>query len=703
MIVHRYFVTCPRGIAPLLRAELEALGGRGVVEEPGGCRVRGPLEFGYRMCLWSRLASRVLLLLEDGVAADADALYDFVRGLPWEAHMRPTGTLMVEFSGVGAGIEHSQYGAQRVKDAVVDRFRELDGRRPDVERHRPDLRIHVHVRGRGVSVGVDLSGESLHRRGYRVAQGAAPLKENLAAALLAFGDWTRLAGEGAAFLDPMAGSGTLVVEAAMIACDVAPGSLRAEFGLERWLGHDAALWTTLRDEARERAAAGRSRERPALLGFDEDPAMVAMARENAERAGVAACCTFERGELRRLRAPTATTGLVASNPPYGERLGTKLDARETLAQLGAALRAHYTGWTAVLITPDDGLLHAVGMPVADRIEVANGPTPALFVRMPVAAAAEVDHPLHNRMRKNAKRLKKWATRQGVTCYRVYDADLPEYNAAVDLYEDRAHVQEYEAPSTIEPELALRRLTEVTRAVSEVFGIPSDRVHVKTRRRQRGKAQYERLSEEGSFFVAREGGHRFWVNLTDYLDTGLFLDHRDTRAMIERAAAGTRFLNLFCYTGSVSVYAAKGGAKTTTSVDLSNTYLQWAERNFVLNGIPVGPAHRLVRSDCLRFLEQERDRYDLIFLDPPTFSNSKAMTTSFDVRRDHRPLVEAAMARLAPGGLLVFSTNARRFKLDPQIEARYATEDWTRKTMPQDFAGQPPHRCWQIRQPGRSGA
>lgn len=700
--IHRYFVSCPRGVAPLLQQELEALGGRGIAIEPSGCRVRGPLGFGYRMCLWSRLASRVVLLLEDAVVEDGDALYDFVRGMPWEDHLDPSGSLAVSFSGEGAGIHHSQFGAQRVKDAVVDRFRERSGNRPNVDKVQPDLRITAYLRGRGCSVGIDLSGDGLHRRGYRTRQGVAPIKENLAAALLALAGWEERARQGAPLLDPMVGSGTVAIEAAMIAADRAPGRHRAWFGFEYWRGHERAVWSELLAEADARAKAAVVHPQTVILGFDRAEAAVEVARQNAEQAGVADLCRFACARVEDLRPPLGPPGLLVTNPPYGERLGDKTEARATLAALGSVLRGSFAGWSAAIVATDDGLLHALGMPWKDALEVANGPTPARMARFEVATSERVDHPLWNRLRKNHKHLRKWASRENVTCYRVYDADLPDYNAAIDLYEGRAHVQEYEAPDTIEPELAARRLAEVTSAVSDVFTIPAEHVFLKTRRRQRGSAQYQRMGSDGQFFVIEEGGHKFWVNLADYLDTGLFLDHRKMRGLVGETSKGARVLNLFCYTGSVSVYAAKGGAASTTSVDLSNTYLDWAARNFALNEIREGQEHRIVRADCLAWLEAERATYDLIVLDPPTFSNSKAMANTWDVRRDHAWLIGLAMARLRPGGALLFSTNANRFRLDASVEQRWACEPLTRKTTSQDFAGKNPHQSWRVRERAPQG-
>jgi 23S rRNA (guanine2069-N7)-methyltransferase / 23S rRNA (guanine2445-N2)-methyltransferase len=304
----------------------------------------------------------------------------------------------------------------------------------------------------------------------------------------------------------------------------------------------------------------------------------------------------------------------------------------------------------------------------------------------------------NRLRKNLRLLGKWARREGVSCYRLYDADLPEYAVAVDLYEGWAHVQEYAAPETVDPARAEARLREAMAVLPEALGIPTEHVVLKVRRRQKGLAQYERLATTGDFREVGEGGLRFLVNLTDYLDTGLFLDHRPTRAMIRDLAAGRCFLNLFAYTGTASVYAASGGAASTTSVDMSRVYLDWARRNLALNGFDQGPVHRFVHADCLKWLEARRpERYDLIFLDPPTFSTSKRMgERTFDVQRDHVPLIRAVASLLGREGILLFSNNSRRFTLDRDALFDFLIEDVTAKTLPHDFARNPRiHTCWRI--------
>ena len=304
----------------------------------------------------------------------------------------------------------------------------------------------------------------------------------------------------------------------------------------------------------------------------------------------------------------------------------------------------------------------------------------------------------NRLRKNLRHLGKWARREGVTCYRVYDADLPEYAVAVDLYEDWAHVQEYAAPPTVDPLLAERRLSDAMAVIPDALGRPADRVVLKVRRRQKGLAQYERQAMTGQFREVCEGSLRFLVNLTDYLDTGLFLDHRPTRALIRSAVRGGRFLNLFAYTGTASVYAAAGGAASTTTIDMSSVYLDWARSNMELNGFDEGRAHRFVRADCLAWLAVPHpERYHVIFVDPPTFSNSKRMgAATFDVQRDHVGLLRSVVQLLARDGLILFSNNFRHFKMHRSALPDLTIEDITHSTIPPDFQRNPRiHTCWKL--------
>lgn len=708
-----FIATAPTGIEPLLIAELAQWGATDAKPMRGGIQFRGSLETAYRACLWSRTASRLLLPLAEFPVDTAEALYSGIHALPWEEHLAPDGTLSIEFSGVCPGVDHSHYGAQRVKDAIVDRFRAQCGRRPSVDRQRPDLRIQVQLRDNQAIVSLDLSGDSLHRRGYREASVIAPLKETLAAALLLKADWLTIAATGGPLLDPLCGSGTLAIEAAWIAGDHAPGLLRDHWGFSGWLGHIPALWNRLLAEARERREAGRARI-PPILASDHDPRAVRAAQLNAERAGVADQIRITRRELTTAEPPSGSPGLLIANPPYGERLGDQDQLASLYAQLGDRLKNRFTGWQAAVFTGNPELGKRMGLRAIKTHAFHNGPLdcrllrfrvePEWFVNREAANQRSQARALEqaveqgaegfvNRLRKNLRHLERWAEREGVSCYRLYDADLPEYAVAIDRYEQWLHVQEYAPPATVDAERAHERLEQVMAVLPAVLELPAERVFLKVRQRQRGTSQYQKQATQGQFHPIHEGKARFLVNFTDYLDTGVFLDHRITRQRLGELATGRRFLNLFGYTGTATVQAALGGASHTTTVDSSATYLDWARRNLELNGIH-GPQHELVRADCRQWLLWARERYDLIFLDPPTFSNSKRTPQSFDVQRDHVELLRLALRLLAPGGALVFSTNHRKFKLDREALADVRIEDWSRPTLPLDFARNPRiHQCW----------
>ena len=313
----------------------------------------------------------------------------------------------------------------------------------------------------------------------------------------------------------------------------------------------------------------------------------------------------------------------------------------------------------------------------------------------------------NRLRKNHTHLAKWARRKGIHAYRVYDADLPHYALAVDLYptiEDglHLHVQEYAPPKSIDPEKAATRLAEALAALQIHFDVPDENIHLKRRRIQKGDAQYQKLNDEQRMFAVEEHGCALWINFDDYLDTGLFLDHRPLRQRIGQEAAGKRVLNLFCYTGAGTIHAACGGAVQTMSVDLSTTYLNWAGENLRLNHFESdSDTHRLIRADCLEWLAQQvrsshPPEFDLIFCDPPSFSNSKKMDGVLDVQRDHVGMIEHCVRLLAPDGVLYFSNNYQRFKLDSEALQHLKVQDITTQTLDEDFKRPPPaHRAWRI--------
>ncbi len=723
------FASAPKGIASLLFSELSTLGATELKEQPAGVKFHGTLETAYRVALWSRTASRLLLPLADFYAPTPEALYAGVQAIDWAENLMPDGPLVVDANTSHSKITHSHYAALKVKDAIVDQFRELCGVRPSVDTNNPDLRINLHLHRDQATISIDLSGDSLHRRGYRRESVAAPLKENLAAAILLRGGWPAIYQAGGPLLDPMCGSGTLLIEAALMAGDIAPGLLRKQFGFLRWKRHDAALWEQLLSEAQERRTAGVA-TLPTLIGYDNERRAVRAALANVEAAGLHGKIHIECRDATTLTPPaTQQPGLIVINPPYGERLGETETLGTLYATLGRQMKQHFVGWQAALFTGNPDLAKQLGIRAKKIYPLYNGPLECKLLRidlqperfmerpvirggitMPKAANLDALSPgaqmFANRLRKNLKELKRWAHREAISCYRLYDADMPEYALAIDLYHEAeteqrwVHLQEYEAPKSIDPEKSAGRLREALSALPEVLEIPMERLYLKVRRRQKGKAQYEKQATEQQFFEVREGDCKFLINLADYLDSGLFLDHRLTRAKVGELADGQRMLNLFAYTGSATVHAAQGGAKSTTTIDMSRTYLNWARRNMALNDF-VGEEHDYIQADCLEWLEQQTQspwtqRFGLIFLDPPTFSTSKRMEQSFDIQRDHVALIQRTIRLLDKGGTLIFSNNFRRFQMDREALAELTIEEISRATLPKDFARHPRiHNCWRI--------
>ena len=713
-------ITCPKGLEGLLSDECKALGAEVGRETVGAVSVSAPQEVAYRLCLWSRLANRVLLPLNDYPCHDADSLYAGMKAIDWSAHVAAGGTISVDFAGSNREIRNSHFGALRCKDAVVDAFQERSLDRPSVDKQRPDLRIHVRLRKGRAVVAIDLSGESLHRRGYRQAGAMAPLKENLAAALLLRADWPGIAARGGALIDPLCGSGTLLIEGAMMAMDIAPGLQRRYWGFSGWRQHRPDMWQRILEDAQRRQAVAMTRQWPEIRGYDAGGKILAQAQDNIDRAGLQSQVRVSRRELANLTRPThreMNFGLVICNPPYGERLGDEAELVHLYRHLGQRLLAEFEGWQAAVFTGNPSLGKRMGLRSRRQYQFLNGTLPSKLLLFDVNADNAVKERTSaqghseavapklstggemfaNRLRKNLKQLQKWCKREGVSCYRAYDADMPEYAVAVDVYGSAVHIAEYAAPSSVDEDKARQRLRDTVEACAQVFELPETKIAIKERRRQRGTEQYRRQSETGEFLEVEEGQARLLVNLHDYLDTGLFLDHRPVRLDIAKRAAGQRFLNLFCYTGAATVHAGVGGARHSTSVDMSNTYLQWARRNLSLNGLSE-VRHRTVRADCRQWLAECDEEFDLILLDPPTFSNSKRMEDVLDIQRDHVALIEGAMARLSAQGLLIFSNNRRDFQLDAAVTERFCVEDRTSWSLDEDFKRRkkPIHYCWYIR-------
>ncbi len=745
-----FYATCGTGLDALLADEFKALGFAAVQSAGAGVRFSGRLIDGYRACLWSRLANRVLLPIHRGPAQTPEALYELVQQIDWSEHLDVDGSLAVDFFTANSKITHSQYGALKVKDAVVDQFRANQGKRPDVDRDTPDVRINVYLFRNQARIAIDLSGTSLHRRGYRGSGGLAPLKENLAAAILLASDWPTAAEQGTALFDPLCGSGTLLIEAGMIATHQAPGLLRRYFGFLGWKHHDESGWQTLLSEAHAAVIPAKA----LIGGADQDPEAVDSCRENILSAGLAqtvsvVCQPFASAP------PGALTereeGCIVTNPPYGERLAA--DAR-FYSDMGAELSRYYGGWSCSLFTAASAPYQRARLPLSPRLKTRNGGIDCVLLqgqiptssRAPVSfnvdIAGETDQPddvahpqaalyrgkqspseapstqtaesadaqpFVNRVKKNRKGLKGWLKQNQINAYRVYDSDLPEFAVAIDIYDaDCLHcvVQEYQAPATVNVAMAQARLQAVMNALPEALGIAPENTHLKVRQIKSGAEQYEKMAAScSSVITVEEGGAQLEVNLTDYLDTGLFLDHRPVRRYIRQHASGKRFLNLFSYTASATIAAVAGGAASSVSVDSSNRYSQWAKRNLDMNGA-AAQLHEVVRQDVFTWLEgaqtgiTDAHRFDLVLLDPPTFSNSTDIEQDWNVQRDHVAAVDACLAVMSSGGLLIFSNNYRRFKLDEALLADtnrgIRVEDRSRWSIDRDFhRNQRIHQCWFI--------
>ncbi len=699
------FASTARGLEELLKSELDALGAQDLQVVQGGVHFEADDRTMYQSLLWSRLASRILLPLgEFGVYSDLD-LYVGVQSIDWTELFGSQHTFVVHFSGTNESIRNSQFGALKVKDAIVDSFTRQKLPRPNVDREQPDIRINVWLNKDRASIALDLSGDALHQRGYRQQTGQAPLKENLAAAIVLRSGWQPTT----PLLDPMCGSGTLLIEAALIACDRAPGLLRSRWGFTHWRQHNDALWREVKSEAQQRARAGTAAAQARFFGYDSDGRVLEWAQANARRAGIADLFTFARQDVLQLKNPLPGEqhGTVLSNPPYGERLESEPALIALHSQLGRIMKQHFGGWTLSLFSGSPELLSCLQLRAERQFKAKNGPIECVQKNYQLAAnssegGAQIAEDYANRLRKNLKKLEKWARQEGIECYRLYDADLPEYNVAVDRYGEWVVVQEYAPPKTIDAAKARQRLFDVIGATLSVLELPANRLVLKTRERQKGKNQYQKLGEKGDFFEVQEYNARLLVNLTDYLDTGLFLDHRIARHMLGKMSKDKDFLNLFSYTGSASVHAGLGGARSTTTVDMSRTYLEWAERNLRLNGL-TGRQHRLMQADCLSWLRESDETFDLIFIDPPTFSNSKRMEEDFDVQRDHIMLMRNLKRLLRPGGTVMFSNNKRGFKMDLDGLASLGlkAQDITQKTLSQDFArNRQIHNCWLITHTGK---
>ena len=729
-----FFAPCPPGAEEVLAGELKSLGAGRIRSGNRGVSFEGNLHLAYRASLELRVASRILLELAHGEAGDEEELYRLVKDHPWETVFPPEKTIACRITGV-PGEKDPRYATLKVKDGVVDRFSAKLGRRPDVDRRHPDVRIESRWDGRYATLYLNWSGPPLHERGYRLERTDAVLRETTAASLLALSGWREIAAEGGAFVDPVCGSGTLLAEAALMAVDAPVGFRRREWGFEALSLHESELWRKMLNDAR--ISFGESLEKmPRIVGYDIDENALNAAASNLRRAGLNTVIRLEQHDITGGRPdswPKGSTGLLFADPPYGVRMET--DPAPVYAGIGNTFRTLESGWRMALLAPDRKTAAASCLRAEDYHHTASGglnlvlalyrrhqgktarpadqsrrlekpgkarqPEKAKQLERPAVDPSPSERPapdpkmpsLKKALKRNLSALSSWAEKTGVSSYRIWDSEMPEFNAAVDWYEGRwLHVQEFAPPGKVPADKARRRLITLVDVLKELTGCDDENLYLKTR--QRGIRPYVKMGSSRDRFIIRENGRKFFINLNDYLDSGIFLDHRTTRKRIEQQSKGAAFLNLFCYTGTASVMAASGGAARTVSVDVSNTYLKWAEDNMKLNGLN-SRTNSFIRSDAFDFLKSTEAFFDLVFIDPPTYSNGSGRN-DWSVQDDHGNLIRFALKRLNPGGTIIFSENFRRFSFEEKLRRDCRVKEITQETMPADFAKRNrTHRCWEI--------
>lgn len=702
------FISCAHGLEELLVEELDSFEFEDLKRTHGGVHLKVERSTMYRMMMYLRTASRIYLHLAQHEVHDRESLLAATQSIEWQEHVEAYSEFIVKFHGTSKQLRHTGFAAQIVKDGYLDYWRRFD-ERPNVSKDYPDLTLYVNLSKSQANFYIDLSGRGMHERGYRTATGPAPIRENLAAAIALRSLKQAPLEELGAVFDPFCGSGTLLLESAMIATDCAPSLTRKIFGWDTWKGHSKERWNEVVAEAEARFAKGLKNCRTQFIGSDIDPRVLRYADQAAHHMGLESLFRFQAGDVRKESswqdAVSFERGLVVCNPPYGERLESPLAVRKIYSDFGSKLAALPEGWHAGILAPDDATLKALKLTSSKKYSLKSGP---LDIRLGLYVLKEqkrfqtqTNTDISNRLLKNWQTRNKWAKKEGVDAFRVYDADLPEYNAAIDVYADHWVVQEYQAPKSVPENKAEGRWWDLVDTLMNTLPVDPEKVFLKQRKRQKGVAQYTATKDEDEVrFVSQEYNAQFWVNLTQYLDTGLFLDHRVVRRDIQKRAQGKRVLNLFAYTGAASVHAALGGAEKVTTVDLSKTYLNWAKDNFRLNHLTINK-HEFEHADCITWLQEavtDGQKWDLIFLDPPTFSNSKRMEGHFDVQEDYINLLTLAYACLSEEGLVIFSTNMRKFKFDSETVGSlgYRIEEHTNDSIPLDFKKQRAiHYCWYL--------
>lgn len=704
--LHQAYASCPKHLELLLKDELIELGAENVAEKLSGVVFYATASVLMRCLLWSRLANRVLVLINQIKVANSDELYDAIYQTNWQAQLNTSAqTLAINFKGTNKELRNSQYASQVVKDAICDRLRENGQNRPDVVKSNADLSVSVVLKNNQILVYQDISGRSLHLRGYRKTLTKAPLKENLAAAVLIRANWPELSKHNYNLIDPMCGSGTFLTEGYLMACDIAPGLTNPHYCVETWRNFDQDKWNELLFEAKNRMFVGIENFKGQIIGADHHKDSVKITEEHAYQLNAEDKIQCQYKTFENFNIPSKNN-LIVCNPPYGVRLQKNTEATWKLLGQWMAKKAQNSHAAIMTYAKNQGFL--LGFRAKKSWKLLNGDLAITLIAFAIGEETQLKSPegqkhalpetaqmVANRIKKNLSKLKKWIKKENIKAYRVYDADIPEYAVAVDVYNDEINIQEYKAPSSIPEKKTQKRLADAILGAQVALDVKNNKTHIKTRQKQHN--QYQKNKSECEDIVVHENNRKYLVNLEKYLDTGLFLDHRWIRNHIQESSQGQSFLNLFCYTGSVTVAAALGGAKESISVDTSKSYLAWTKENFRLNRLDIYK-HKTVRSDVLDYLSHCKQKFDIIFVDPPTYSNSHSRESDWDVQRDHKQLLLACIRVLNSKGTILFSNNYRKFALNPELSDYFNIIDLTHQSISPDFSKSKIKRvCFQLQQ------
>ncbi|QCI17757.1 bifunctional 23S rRNA (guanine(2069)-N(7))-methyltransferase RlmK/23S rRNA (guanine(2445)-N(2))-methyltransferase RlmL [Buchnera aphidicola (Acyrthosiphon lactucae)] len=693
------FASTNFGTEKLLENELLSLGAKNINIINGGIYYESNDLLLYKSLMWSRIASRIYLCIKKFTISNAKDLYNNIYNINWTEIFDINNTFLVNFKGTNNIIRNSLFGALIIKDAIVDQFKNKYSSRPNINFIQPDIRIKSLLNNNILHIMLDLSGESLNKRGYRQFCNTTPIKENLGSAIVLSSGWN----QNIPMIDPMCGSGTLLIEAAMIASDRAPGLKRSKWGFQSWKQYNDNLWQEVIKEAQERFKIGIKKcFKNYFIGYDYDTEIIKKAKINASNAGVLKIIQFLTQDLNNLKNiyKKKTEGILLTNPPYGERHQTESQLVGLYIQIGKVSKKYFNKWKLSIFSSSIFLLNFVQMQSYEQYFFKNGSLDCIqknFLIFSKSSNIEQNE-FKNRLNKNFKKLRKWANLENLESFRIYNADLPNYNIIVDIYQKWIVIQEYKAPKSIDHNQAFKRLCHAIYYSKEILSIPINNIILKTRKKNKNKTQYQKLFNSSNFIIIKEYHAKFLVNLTDYLDTGLFSDKRLIRKLLGKMAQGKDFLNLFSYTGTASVYAGLGKANSTTSVDISHTYIKWSMRNMCLNNL-TSSQHHFIQADCLKWLKKTNQKFDLIFVNPPTFSNSKKMNQVFDLKKDYMSIIVHLKRILHHNGDIIFSSSTRNFEINLNYikKIQLYAKKITKKIQSKDFLKNPNvYHSWLIK-------